>query len=105
MFLSFSFCKVPAREYPPFWFLETKDGSLVGSHVSILHTPFEIADKSNAKKLTVKNGGIIFTQFKIKSEVENFIKNDPYAINDLTHYEIIEFTPGHFHPDFPAFLK
>ena len=28
--------------------------------VAILHTPFEIADKNGAKKLTVKNGGIIF---------------------------------------------
>ncbi|MDD6055883.1 MAG: YciI family protein [Helicobacter sp.] len=40
-----------------------------------------------------KVGGIIIGTFSTKDEAESFFKDDPYALESLATYEIIEFSP------------
>jgi uncharacterized protein YciI len=51
-----------------------------------------------------RDGGIILSQLKDRKTLENLIKQDPFYIHQLAEYEIIEFTPVKFHPDFEKFL-
>jgi uncharacterized protein YciI len=40
-----------------------------------------------------RNGGIILTRFDSKYMLRALLEKDPFAINDLADYEIIEFEP------------
>lgn len=50
-------------------------------------------------------GGIIISQLKNREQLENILKQDPFTIHEITDYEIIEFTPVKYHPDFAAFVE
>ena len=52
-----------------------------------------------------RTGGIIFSQLKDRNQLEDMIKQDPFYIHEIADYEIIEFTPGKYHPDFSAFVE
>ena len=41
-----------------------------------------------------RTGGIILSKIHDKAEVERIIEKDPFKINDLADYELIEFIPG-----------
>ena len=47
-----------------------------------------------------RTGGIIISQLKNREQLEKILKQDPFALNDLADYEIIEFNPVKYHPDF-----
>lgn len=49
-------------------------------------------------------GGIIISQLKDRKQLEAFFKNDPYLLNGVADYEIIEFNPVKFHKDFASFV-
>lgn len=51
-----------------------------------------------------RTGGVLISQLKDKQVLEDFLKQDPYSIYDIAHYEIIEFTPVKYHPDFAPFI-
>jgi uncharacterized protein YciI len=51
-----------------------------------------------------RTGGVIISQLKDKKLLENTLKNDPFHIHDLADYEIIEFDPIRYHPNFIPFL-
>ncbi len=40
-----------------------------------------------------RTGGIIIAQCSSKTELENILKEDPFAIHGLAEYKIYEFTP------------
>ncbi len=50
-------------------------------------------------------GGIIISQLTSREQLETFFKQDPYIINELAEYEIIEFNPVLFHRDFACFIE
>ncbi|MDR3476856.1 MAG: YciI family protein [Gammaproteobacteria bacterium] len=52
-----------------------------------------------------RTGGVIISHLKDRSLLENFISEDPFAIQDIADYEIIEFTPGKRHPDFAKLIE
>lgn len=43
------------------------------------------------KEYNNKLGGIIIARFSSKQEAQAFIKNDPYNLNNVATYEIMEF--------------
>ncbi|MFN7038869.1 MAG: YciI family protein [Alphaproteobacteria bacterium] len=45
---------------------------------------------------TPRTGGIIIADNISKTEINDIIKQDPFYINDLAEYEIIEFIPTKF---------
>jgi uncharacterized protein YciI len=51
-----------------------------------------------------RTGGIIISQLKDRGQLESIIKHDPFHIHEIADYEIIEFIPGKFHPDFSKFI-
>ena len=51
-----------------------------------------------------RTGGVIISQLKNRAQLEAILKQDPYALDDLADYEITEFNPVKFHPDFAVFV-
>ncbi|MEO7046426.1 MAG: YciI family protein [Ferruginibacter sp.] len=51
-----------------------------------------------------RTGGVIFSQLNDQSKLEDIIMKDPFHIHEIADYEIIEFIPGKYHPDFSAFI-
>ncbi len=50
-------------------------------------------------------GGVMISQTRNQQELENFIKQDPFYINDLADYELIAFNPLKYHPNFASFIE
>jgi uncharacterized protein YciI len=51
-----------------------------------------------------RTGGILISQLTDRGALEAFLKGDPFALNDAAQYDIVEFTPVKFHPDFQPFV-
>jgi uncharacterized protein YciI len=51
-----------------------------------------------------RNGGVIISQLKDRQQIEEIIQHDPYHINNVADFEIIEFNPRVYHPDFTSFM-
>lgn len=49
-------------------------------------------------------GGIILCNAKDKKEVNSIIKEDPFYINEIAKYEIIEFIPTKYADGFKEFI-
>jgi Uncharacterized protein conserved in bacteria len=49
-------------------------------------------------------GGIILCNAKDKKEVNSIIKEDPFYINEIAKYEIIEFIPTKYVDGFKEFI-
>ena len=52
-----------------------------------------------------RTGGVLLSQLTDKSKLEEILKQDPFYIQDIADYEIIEFTPVKFHGKFSEFIK
>lgn len=52
-----------------------------------------------------RTGGIIISHLKSREQLEKILKQDPFAIYDLADYEITEFNPVKYHPNFAEFVK
>ncbi len=51
-----------------------------------------------------RTGGVIISQLEDRDLVEKIIREDPFYINDLADYELIEFIPGMYDARFKEFL-
>lgn len=51
-----------------------------------------------------RTGGVILSQLKDQHELEKIIHQDPFYLHDLADYEIIEFHPVKYHPEFSNFV-
>lgn len=49
-------------------------------------------------------GGVILSQLKDKAQLDNIIQQDPFYVQDLADYEVIEFEPVKYHPSFHVFI-
>ena len=52
-----------------------------------------------------RNGGIIIAQCGSKDDLQKILNQDPFAINNLANYEIIEFSPTKFSKLFNNLLQ
>lgn len=50
-----------------------------------------------------RTGGIIISQLTDRGELENILKCDPFHAHGIADYEIIEFNPTMYHPNFSDF--
>ena len=46
-----------------------------------------------------RTGGIIFSMIADRAKIENILEEDPFKINGLADYEVIEFAPTRTHPE------
>lgn len=51
-----------------------------------------------------RNGGVILCNAQDKEEVNLIIARDPFFVERVVRYEIIEFTPSKFAPAFQSFI-
>lgn len=51
-----------------------------------------------------RTGGVILSQLKDREQLMNLLKQDPFYIHDIASYELIEFDPVKYHPNFSSFL-
>lgn len=49
-------------------------------------------------------GGVIVANIKDEQQLKKILAEDPFAIHELADYEIIEFNPARYHPDFEKFI-
>ncbi len=54
-----------------------------------------VAGRKNTEK-----GGVIIAKDISYQAFKEILDNDPFVINGVTQYEIIEFTPSFYHADF-----
>lgn len=52
-----------------------------------------------------RTGGIILCNFASADDAWSFIHQDPFYINKIASYEIVEFNPVKFAKDFESFIK
>lgn len=50
-------------------------------------------------------GGVILSQCHDREALEAFLKNDPFQLHGVADYELIEFQPVKYHPDFACFVS
>lgn len=51
-----------------------------------------------------RTGGIIISQLKHRAQLESILAQDPFVLNEVASYDIIEFEPVKYHRDFAAFV-
>jgi len=49
-------------------------------------------------------GGVLIANMASRAEVESLIAQDPYAVNGVAQYEIIDFHPGKYAQEFGSFI-
>lgn len=52
-----------------------------------------------------RTGGVIFSQLTDRKELEKLLINDPFHLQGIADYDIIEFTPSKYHENFKPFLS
>lgn len=51
-----------------------------------------------------RTGGVLISQLKNREELMRLIEQDPFYVNDIAEYEVIEFSPVKYHPEFAQFI-
>lgn len=52
-----------------------------------------------------REGGMLISPLKDRSQLEAILINDPYKRNNVAEYKIIEFTPVKYAKDFAPFIN
>jgi uncharacterized protein YciI len=52
-----------------------------------------------------REGGVILCNADSKEEVKQITEEDPFCINQVAEYDIIEFTPSKYATEFRPFIK
>jgi len=71
-----------------------KVDQFLNQHNEYLDKQYELENFLASGRKVPRTGGIILSKIHNKSEVEKIIEKDPFKINDLADYELIEFIPG-----------
>lgn len=51
-----------------------------------------------------RTGGVILSQLKSREQLESILKNDPFQVQHIAEYKIIEFDPVKYHTNFATFI-
>ncbi|MDR3491290.1 MAG: YciI family protein [Gammaproteobacteria bacterium] len=52
-----------------------------------------------------RTGGIILSQLKDRKQLEDIIQQDPFYLQHIADFEIIEFNPALYHDNFASFIQ
>lgn len=66
----------------------------LNQHNQYLNEQYELGNFIASGRKVPRTGGIILANIGNKSELEKIIQKDPFKINDLADYELIEFVPS-----------
>ncbi|WP_428740249.1 YciI family protein [Tenacibaculum sp.] len=73
--------------------LEKVDNYL-NEHIEFLNKQYELGHFIASGRKVPRTGGVILSNVNSKSELERIIEKDPFKINNLADYELIEFVPS-----------
>ena len=73
--------------------LEKVDNYL-NEHIEFLNKQYELGHFIASGRKVPRTGGVILSKVDDKSELERIIEKDPFKINNLADYELIEFVPS-----------
>lgn len=65
----------------------------LNDHIQYLNEQYEAGSFILSGPKMPRNGGIIISKLHSKKEVEDVIARDPFYVNGIADYEIIEFMP------------
>ena len=73
--------------------LENIDQHL-NDHIAFLNEQYELGNFLASGRKVPRTGGIILSKVDSKAALEKIIEMDPFKINGLADYELIEFVPS-----------
>lgn len=82
-----------------------KIDDLVPMHREFLEKYYQLNKFICSGARVPRKGGVILCNATDSKEVSALIAEDPFYISDLAKYEIIEFTPSKYAPDFESFVE
>lgn len=74
-------------------------------HVAFLEKYYELGKFITSGRKHPRTGGIILFNAKDEMEMKRIISEDPFHINQIASYEIIEFTPTKYASGFEGFVE
>ncbi|MFT8888284.1 MAG: YciI family protein [Ethanoligenens sp.] len=74
-------------------------------HIAFLDKYYQAGNFICSGRKIPRTGGVILMNAKNMDEVQQIISEDPFHINQLADYEIIEFDPVKYAPDFRRFAN
>lgn len=77
----------------------------IENHVYFLKEQYALGYFQASGRKVPRTGGIILSQMKDKSKLEIIIHKDPFYINGLADYEIIEFAPSMTSDEFKFLIE
>lgn len=51
-----------------------------------------------------RTGGIILSQLTDRAQLQTIIEQDPFYLNGIAEFDIVEFAPVKYHKDFASFI-
>jgi len=75
------------------------------SHIQYLEKYYSLQKFICSGRRNPRIGGVILCNVKNMEEVKSIINEDPFYINKIAEYEIIEFTPTKYADGFEDFIS
>ena len=66
----------------------------LNEHIEFLNKQYELGNFLASGRKVPRTGGIILSKVKEMSVLEQIIAQDPFKINELADYQLIEFIPS-----------
>ncbi|WP_299102712.1 YciI family protein [uncultured Winogradskyella sp.] len=66
----------------------------IDAHIKFLNKHYELGHFIASGRKEPRTGGVILSPMTSTSKLENIILEDPFKINELADYELIEFIPS-----------
>ncbi|MFT8890157.1 MAG: YciI family protein [Ethanoligenens sp.] len=74
-------------------------------HIVFLNKYYQTGNLICSGRKNPRTGGVILMNAANEDAVKQIISEDPFHINKLANYEIIEFYPAKYAPDFKCFAE
>ena len=74
-------------------------------HVKFLEKYYEMGKFICSGRKNPRTGGVILLNAESLSEVEKIISEDPFNVNKISEYEIMEFFPTKYNKNFKTFVE
>lgn len=76
----------------------------LGEHITFLEKYYNLNKFICSGRQEPRNGGVILCNGKDKEEIYSIIREDPFHINNIADYEVIEFIPTKYAEGFKEFV-
>ncbi len=77
----------------------------ITAHQAFLDKYYQAGKFICSGRKSPRTGGLILANAKDRDEIQQIMAEDPFSVHQIAVYEIIEFSPTKFAPDFKSFLE